>query len=131
MRRGGLPRSREIIDAIEFYLAQNTNLSSTWQEPPIYRSLVRRFIPVEAQESYWVTCYDVTGGAETYVLDCPKGVADDVAARAVDEIVNNPDIRPHLTEWTGHIVSTPPDLGKQNEAAELAIAAIDRELERR
>jgi hypothetical protein len=131
MRRDGLPRSREIIDAVELYLAQNANLASTWREPPLYRSLVRRFIPVEAQEYYWVTCYDVTGGAESYVLDCAQGVDDAMASRAVDAIVHHPDIQPLLTEWTGHVVSTPPDLGDQNEAAELAIAAIDRELERR
>jgi hypothetical protein len=131
MRRDGLPRSREVIDAVEFYLAQNANLASTWQEPPMYRSLVRRFIPIDAQTYYWATCYDVTGGAETYELDCAEGVADDAAARAVNEIVTKPDMQPLLTEWTGHVVSTPMDMEKQNEAAQRAIAAIDKELERR
>ncbi|KCZ90853.1 hypothetical protein [Hyphomonas johnsonii] len=131
MRRSGLPRSREIIDAVEFYLAQNANLASTWQEPPKYRSLVRQFIPLDVQAYYWATCYDVTGGAETYVLDCAKGVADDMAARSVNEIMTKPDMQPFLTEWTGHVVSTPSDMDEQNEAAERAIAAINNELDRR
>lgn len=130
MRRQGLPRSRDVIDAVEAYLAQNVNLAST-HVLPAYRSLVRQMIPVKAQDYYWATCFDLDNGAETYVLDCPKGVADDVAARAVDKIVKHPDIELYLTEYTGLMTSNPGDLGKQNESAALAIAAIDAELERR
>lgn len=131
MRRLGLPRSRDIIDAVEFYLAQNANLEVPNRELPIYRSLVRQLIPLSVQEYYWETCWDLTGGVETYVLDCPKGVADDVAARTVDKIINDREIERHLTEWIGYIWTMPDDLGEQNAAAELAIAAIDDELERR
>lgn len=131
MRRAGLPRSREIIDTVEFYLAQNGNIASTWQEPPLYRNLVRRYIPTRVQAYYWTTCFNLTGGVETYVLDCPSGVADDVAARAVETIVEHPDIQPFLTEWIGLVHSTPADMADQNAAAALAIAAINAELETR
>jgi hypothetical protein len=128
MRRQGLPRSREIIDAVEGYLAQNINLAAT-HFLPAYRSLVRQQISVEAQSHYWLKCYDLKDGAETYALDCPKGVADEVSARIIDKIVSNPGIEPHLTEWIGINSATPPDLAQQNMAAERAITAIDKELE--
>ncbi len=129
MRRQGLPRSREIIDAVEGYLAQNVNLAAT-QSLPAYRSLVRQQISVEAQFHYWRNCYDLKDGAETYSLDCPKGVADATSEQIVDKILANPEIEPHLTEWIGINSSTPPDLAKQNEAARRAIMAIDKELQR-
>ncbi|NNL89391.1 MAG: hypothetical protein HKP25_09995 [Marinicaulis sp.] len=131
LRRQGLPQSRDIIDAVEFYLAQNANLEAPNRELPIYRSLVRQLIPLSVQEYYWQMCWDLTGGVETYVLDCPKGVTDDVAARTVDEIISDRKIKRHLTEWIGYIWTMPDDLSEQNAAAELAIAAIDAELERR
>lgn len=130
MRRQGLPRSRDVIDAMEGYLAQNVNLAAT-HFVPAYRSLVRQMIAVDAQAWYWLNCYELEDGAETYALDCPKGVSDDVSARAVHKIVANPAIEPHLTEWIGIMSSTPPDLGVQNLAAERAIVAIDAELEKR
>ncbi len=130
MRGQGLPKSREIINAMEAYLAQNVSLSIT-NTIPAYRSRVRQLIPVEAQAYYWKNCFYLDDGAETYVLDCPKGVADDVAARTVGKIVDNSDIAPLLTEWAGLNTVTPSDLHKQNESAANAIAAIDAELERR
>lgn len=130
MRRQQLPRSRDIVDAVESYLAQNVNLSSA-QLMPAYRSRVRQMIPADAQAHYWANCYDLDDGAETYVLDCPKGVPDDVSARAVARIVSNPDIEPYLTEWIGHMTSLSPEMGEQNEAAERALVEIDAELERR
>ena len=66
-----------------------------------------------------------------YVLDCPKGVSDEVAAETVSKIAGNPDIEPLLTEWAGLMYSTPSDLAEQNEAARRAIAVIDAELEQR
>ncbi|WP_416879439.1 hypothetical protein [Litorimonas sp.] len=130
MRRQGLPQSREIIDAVEAYLAQNVNLAST-QILPAYRSRVRQMIPVNAQAYYWETCFDLDNGAETYVLDCPKGASDDVSAQTVDKILNSPDIEPFLTEWIGLMSATPSDLGEQNEAAKRAIKTINQELRRR
>ncbi|MEZ5894976.1 MAG: hypothetical protein R3C40_11680 [Parvularculaceae bacterium] len=130
MRRQGLPRSREVINAMEAYLAQNVVLSIT-NLPPAYRSRVRQLIPLDVQDYYWKTCFTLDNGAESYVLDCPEGVADDVAARAVANIAADPDMAPLLTEWAGLNTVTPLDLRKQNEAAAAAIAAIDEELERR
>jgi hypothetical protein len=130
MRRQGLPRSREVISAVEAYLAQNDNLSVT-NFVPAYRSRVRQLIPLDAQAFYWDNCYNLQDGAETYILDCPKGVTDEVAARTVGKIVNDPDIEPLLTEWAGLMVSTPGDLHKQNRAAERALTVIDEDLERR
>jgi hypothetical protein len=127
MRRQGLPRSRAVIDAVEAYLSQNASLASTMLLPA-YRSRVRQLIPVEAQAYYWEHCFNLDDGAEYYVLDCPKGVADDVAARAVERIAKDPTLQPHLTEWIGLLAFTPSDLGEQNEAAQRAIDAIDAEL---
>ncbi len=130
MRRQGLPRSREVIDAVEGYLAQNVNLVATHFVPP-YRSLVRQLIPIDAQAYYWHNCYTLEDGAETYSIDCAAGVPAEVSANAIERIFANPAIEPHLTEWIGIMSSTPPDLAKQNQAAKRAIDAIDRELERR
>ncbi|WP_430404833.1 hypothetical protein [Hyphomonas sp.] len=130
MRRQGFPRARDVIDAVEGYLSQNATLTST-QVMPAYRSRVRQLIPFDAQAHYWSNCYDLNDGAETYVLDCPKGVSDEVAAETVSKIAGNPDIELLLTEWAGLMYSTPSDLAEQNEAARRAIAVIDAELEQR
>ncbi|WDI32190.1 hypothetical protein PUV54_03160 [Hyphococcus flavus] len=130
MRRQGLPRSRAVIDAVEGYLSQNAVLTSTHLLPP-YRSLVRQNIPVDAQSYYWDNCYDLDNGAETYVLDCPRGVSREMSAAAVNKIINNPDIELFLTEWTGLMWSTPSGLGEQNTAAQTALDAIEAELEKR
>jgi hypothetical protein len=129
MRRQGMPRSRAVIDAVESYLLQNENMADTHQLP-VYRSLVRQMIPVSIQTYYWSTCFDLVNGRETYVLDCPKGASDEVAARVIDRIRAHPGIEPNLTEWIGIMVSNPADLGEQNEAARRAMAVIDAELER-
>ncbi|MEQ9316116.1 MAG: hypothetical protein RLN72_09690 [Henriciella sp.] len=130
MRRQGFPRSREIVDAVEGYLAQNATLSIT-NHLPQYRSRVRQLIPLDAQEFYWDNCYFLTDGAETYVLDCPKGISDEAAARAVGAIADAPDIGLLLTEWAGLHTATPDDLDDQNEAANRALQVIEKELERR
>ena len=66
MRRQGLPRSREVIDAVEGYLSQNKTLSVT-NVMPAYRSRVRQLVPAVAQGYYWENCYTLNDGAETYV----------------------------------------------------------------
>ncbi len=131
MRRLGLPQSREIADAVDTYLSQNANLSSTMNELPAYRALVRQFVPPRAQALYWENCYDLTGGAETYSLDCPKGASDEASAATVDKIAGNPEIERYLTLWIGLLDSMPPELEDQNELADIAIDKIDAELERR
>lgn len=131
MRRLGLPRSREVIDAVEAYLAQNANIADTMKELPAYRALVRQFIPVRAQAFYWENCFNLAGGQETYALDCPEGLSDEAAALAVDGIAGNPDIERQLTLWTGFVIGTPPEMIDQNELAKLAIEKISADLERR
>ena len=130
MRRQGFPRSREIVDAVEGYLAQNATLSIT-NHLPAYRSRVRQLIPLDAQEFYWARCDILEDGAETYVLDCPKGISDAASARAVGKIAATPDIGLLLTEWAGLHSATPADLEDQNMAAERALDMIEAELERR
>ncbi|WP_084420039.1 hypothetical protein [Henriciella litoralis] len=130
MRRQGFPRSRDVINSVERYLAQNATLAIT-NILPAYRSRVRQLIPLDAQEFYWNNCYFLDDGAETYDLDCPKGVSDAAAARAVQNIADTPDIALLLTEWAGLHSATPADLVSQNEAAERALEVIEAELERR
>lgn len=130
MRRQGFPRSREIVDAVEAYLAQNATLSMT-NLLPAYRSRVRQLIPYDAQDFYWNNCYELKDGAETYILNCPKGVSDETAARAVKQIADTPDIQLLLTEWAGLNAATPTDLAIQVRAAERALEVIKAELERR
>ncbi|MGB3624869.1 MAG: hypothetical protein WA989_03515 [Henriciella sp.] len=130
MRRQGFPQSREIVDAVEGYLAQNATLTST-NTQPAYRSRVRQLIPFDAQDFYWNNCYFLDDGAETYDLDCPPGISDEAAARAVGNIADTPDIALLLTEWAGLNTATPSDLEEQNKAAQRALAVIDAELDRR
>lgn len=130
MRRQGFPRSREIVDAVEGYLAQNATLAIT-NLLPAYRSRVRQMIPFDAQDFYWKNCYELQDGAETYVLNCPKGVSDEAASRAVGRIAETPDIQLLLTEWAGLHTSTPADLDGQIKAAERALDVIMAELDRR
>jgi len=130
MRRQGFPRSRDIVDVVEGYLAQNATLSIT-NELPAYRSRVRQLIPFDAQEFYWDNCYILNDGAETYILDCAKGISDKAAARAVGRIADTPDIPLLLTQWVGLQSATPADLIVQNRTAEIAMEGIEAELERR
>ena len=131
MRNLGFPRSTAIVDAVELYLDQNINNAVTFVIMPKYRSLVRQMVEVEAQEHYWQNCWSLDNGIETYSLDCSSSVSMDEARIIVDRILRNQNVRPHLTEWIGAIVSLPDTLGNQNKAAQKAISLIDKELERR
>ena len=131
MRDQGFPENTTIVDAVEAYIQININNSKVLEELPVYRSLVRQIINIEAQEFYWANCWSIKNGLETYILECPKGVSDDEAKRLVDEIVGNPIIKPHLTQWVGQIVSLPQTLGSQSKAAQEAIDLITQELETR
>lgn len=128
MRSLGLPRSRKIVDAVELFIAQNVNIASSMQELPRYRSSVRELVPLTAQEFYWNNCFSLVGGAETYVLDCPKGISDAEAQKIVARIRQDDTIARFLTEWIGNILIIPKDLEAQNVAAAEAIKAIDTEL---
>ncbi|MCB1603719.1 MAG: hypothetical protein R3F25_08835 [Gammaproteobacteria bacterium] len=131
MRDNGFPTNRGIIDAVEAYLAQNSNNADPFSALPVYRSLVRQIINIKTQEFYWKYCWSLKDGIEKYNLNCPKGISDEESKSLVTEIIENPGIRPNLTEWTGAIVSLPTTLGEQNVAARKAIDLIDEELRHR
>jgi hypothetical protein len=131
MRNQGFPKSNVIIDAVESHRAQNINNADTFEELPIYRSVVRQVINLKAQEFYWANCWALKDGKEIYILDCPPGMPADEAMLLVAEVLDNPNIKPHLTEWIGAIVSLPQTLGDQNIAGQEAIDLITKELETR
>jgi len=131
MRNQGFPKSTIITDAVEAYIAQNKNNADTYELLPVYRSLVRQIINVKAQNFYWAHCWSLIDGVEKYNLNCPLGVSEQEAQRMTEQIVNNPKIKPHLTEWIGAVVSLPATLGGQNIAAQKAIDFINEELDRR
>ena len=131
MRNQGFPTSVRITDAVEAYLAQSNNNVTAFEILPVYRSLVRQLINIEAQEFYWENCWSLVDGVEEYVLDCPEGISQDEARMVVNQITNDPGIKRHLTEWVGAIVSLPQTLGDQNLAAQRSIDLIGEEIERR
>ena len=131
MRAQGFPENTAIVDAVEAYRIQNRNNMSAFSTLPVYRSLVRQMINIQPQEYYWANCWALVDGMEEYRLDCPEGMSAVEAKQLVNEIVNNPNIKLHLTEWTGSIVSLPDTMGQQNDAAQKAIDLIDAGLEKR
>jgi hypothetical protein len=130
MRREGLPTSRSVVDAVTAYHLRNDILLVTGGVLPDYRSLVRQRIPVEIQDAYWDMCFDVQDGREVLSLNCPEQLPPELSQRTVESIRSEPRIPLTLTEWIGFIVSYPQDLRQEIDLAELAIAEIDRELER-
>jgi hypothetical protein len=131
MRNQGFPTSNILTDAVERYLAQVRGNLTAFDDLPMYRSLVRQIVNIEAQEYYWEKCWSLVDGVEEYVLDCPEGISPNVARMIVNEIINDPGIERHLTEWVGAIVSLPQTLDDQNLAAQRAIDLISEEIERR
>jgi hypothetical protein len=131
MQRLGLPRDSAIVETVEAYLAQNDSTAPTFGVIPYYRSVVRQIVPLSAQEFYWLNCYFLVDGVETYDLNCPKGVTDDMALKTVEAISLHTEIKPHLTQWLGGLTLAPVTFASQNITAERAIAAIDAALEHR
>lgn len=68
---------------------------------------------------------------EEYAFDCPEGLSPAGAWTIVQEIVNDPGIERHLTEWVGAILSLPQTLGDQNRAARRAVDLITEEIGKR
>ena len=131
MRRNGLPKDGAIVEAVEAYLAQNYAAVLATTTLPYYGDVIRQLLSVETQEFYWRNCFSLLDGVENYDVNCPKGVADDIALKAVEDILQNTEIKPHLTQWISMTTVVPIALINQNDRAEQAIAAIDAELERR
>jgi hypothetical protein len=131
MRRLGLPKNSAIVEATEAYLLQNDSTFPAFGILPYYRSLVRQLVPLDAQGFYWLNCYILVDGVETYDLNCPKGVTDDMALKTVEAISQHAEIKPHLIQWISSIVIAPVTFASQVKTTERAIAAIDAELQRR
>lgn len=129
MRRQGLPRSRDVVAAVEGYHAQNHINAFVLDGLPAYRENVRSVLPVSIHEAYWSTCWSLNTGVETINYDdCPQGVSNEIAAQAVEAIIQHKDIRSSLTFWFSEITPTADELQNQNASALQAIAAIDKEL---
>jgi hypothetical protein len=131
MRRNGWPRNRSIVDALEAYHRQATQVSAPLLAAPAYRALVRGLIPLAAHRPYWESCFSLTDGEEVYFEDCPPGVAPKVAATGVAAIKAHPDIHRTLTEWVGFGGGMEASIVELSQAAERAIERIDEELELR
>ncbi|MFT7528592.1 MAG: hypothetical protein ACI9LY_003754 [Arenicella sp.] len=131
MRRIGLPRNNAIVDAVEVSLAQVSASVDAFSDKPYYRAVVRQLVSYEAQEFYWDKCHSVVEAIETYDLNCPKGIADAEALALVEAIAQNPEIKPHLTQWFSLSVLISISLKAHNVATQRAVAEIDAELERR
>jgi len=131
MRSQGLPMSVVLTDAVEVYLAQVRGNVMAFEVLPVYRSLVRQLVRLEAQEFYRAKCWSLVDCVEEYVLDCPEGIPPDEARMVANDILNAPGIEGHLTEWVGAIVSLPQTLGDQSRVARRAVDLIDLEIETR
>ena len=129
MRRQSLPRSRDIVTAVEKYHSQNYINALVLDELPRYREAVRSILPVAVHEAYWSTCWSLESGVETIRYeDCPPAVSNNVAAEVVKSIQQHPAIRSTLTFWLSEITPTAGELDIQHEAALQAIEKIDIEV---
>ena len=129
MRRQGLPRSRDIVTAVEKYHSQNYINALVLDELPRYREVVRSNLPVAVHEAYWSSCWSLEASVETIrYQDCPAAVSNEVAAQVVGTILQHPEIRTTLTFWLSEITPTAGELDIQNEAALQAIGKINAEL---
>lgn len=131
MRRIGLPRDREVVKAVETYYAQNAQMAKTFDISPTYRDLVRGYVSLAIQDSYWENCYVLEGGIESYDMGCPAPVADAVSIKTVAAISADAMLQRVLTKWAGEVRSVPVSLGDEIAAARRAMAAIDADLEQR
>jgi hypothetical protein len=131
LRRNGWPRNRSIVEAVEAFRRQGLQAAVPLDEPPAYRSLVRGLIPIAAHRPYWLNCFQLVDGEESYLESCTPGVEPSVSAAAIDAIRGHPDVKPSLTEWAGFASALPSTLEGQNEVARRALASIEAELEAR
>lgn len=128
LRRNGWPRNRAIVDALEAYHRQASQIGMSLEEPPAYRALVRGLIPLAVHRPYWEHCFELADGEERYLDDCPEAVDPDVSAAGVAAIVADPDVHAALTAWAGFTGALDTTLDGSIAAAERAIALIDAEL---
>lgn len=101
LRRAGLPSDRRIIDAVEAYQQASHRAIQALQIPPLYRTLVRRRIPIELQDSYWGQCYQEIGSIEVYQYPCEQpATLTAIDPELVQDILADPEITSTLREWT-------------------------------
>jgi len=131
LRRNGWPRNRSIVEAVEAFRRHGLQVAVPLDDPPAYRAVVRGLIPIEAHRPYWLNCFQLVDGEESYLERCDPGVEPSLSAAAIDAIRGHPEIKPALTEWTGFASGLPDTLEDQNEAARRALASIEAELEAR
>ncbi len=127
LRRSGLPSDRTIIEAVEAFLQTNHRAAQGLEVRPEYRTLVRRLIPIELQDAYWVQCFQEDDQFEIYLDPCPRPAdRPPVASSVIDSVLADPAILTTLREWTSVARLTGDGLlTRQPELAERVIEAID------
>ena len=100
LRSEGLPSDRRIIELVEKYKTYSHQASLVLSIPPEYRRLVRRLIPVRAQDAYWDTCYSLEDAIEVYHYPCATPEGFSIDPLKVDAILRNRELVASLQEWT-------------------------------
>ncbi len=131
MRRQSLPSSKKITTYLDRFLIDNESTALNFDDKPYYREIIRQIIPINVQDFYWKNCYTYENNKETYVHNCNKGIVDELALEIVNTIIQNPEVKPHLTRWVSTTTFSPSDNDNLNKHAQEALQAIEQELERR
>jgi hypothetical protein len=100
LRRDGLPTDRRIIELVEKYKTYGHQVALVLSVQPIYRTLVRGLIPIEAQDAYWENCYSLEEAIEVYFYPCPAPNDITIDPEKVEDILARPEIVQSLREWT-------------------------------
>ena len=127
LRRAGLPSDRRIIDAVETFQEAGHRAAQSLESPPVYRTLVRRLIPIDLQDAYWQACFLDEGGTEAYVHPCERpAAAPSIDAEQIARILDDRELMSALREWTSvaRVVGS-GFVNVQQDLAEQAIASID------
>ena len=128
LRRAGLPSDRRIVEAVEAYRQASHRAAQALETPPVYRTLVRRLIPIELQDEYWAACFTEAGSIEIYADPCPSPAGLPPIEQAVAErILADREVMASLREWTSIARQSGNSLTtlQQDLAAEIT-QAIDR-----
>jgi hypothetical protein len=127
LRREGLPSDRRVIDTVEAYRMAVHRASQALRDPPAYRTLVRRRIPVSLQDVYWDECFEEASGFEVYADPCPAPDGSlPLNERELRSILADAELMSTLREWTSIARVTGQGLTtEQLELAEEIVASID------
>jgi len=127
LRRAGLPSDRRIIDSVETFQEAGHRAAQSLERPPVYRTLVRRLIPIDLQDAYWQACFVDEGGTEAYVYPCQRpAAAPSIDAELIVLILGDRELMNALREWTSvaRLIGS-GFVNVQQSLAEQAIASID------